>query len=412
MTKETEVTFRKLLIESVRKISSVKTLPSIDIDNRWFYIPEIKTLISPTLLNEFLQPKGTTQSFHVGIFSAGISELWQVVLAWILLESSKDMEVSVGCDVGVNAISTTREALDLVNRQDVIICTAGMEAILPEVLASHCDATIIAVPSDVSSGIDEGVVSFWSVSNISRAGIALFNINGIASACKCVNRIRALKSRGGSSLGDYNSNSLVSIEKGTKDQHQIEKFISAHCEKRHCAIKTSTKHPIHINQQQFTSHDLSQAQQLFILPFKSYKPMESTLRVAIIPGGFDDQQIANEIYQYFHILLVGDVQIIHPLSIPHVMKTPPVSLSNAHIVVAIAGSSGTFPNLISGMFPEKLIVAVPVSQQAMLSMVNGCVFGVPVMGTKNPALNAVTFVLSVLSPCNNGQAGTPPINKI
>lgn len=389
--------FRRALINSVREISRVKDPPAFPLKkNKWFYIPEIKTCLSPGLLARFLSTDEKPRRFRIGVFSAGISELWQVILAWVILESSKDMQVSVGCDVGVNAIQTTREALELVQHQDAIICTAGMEAILPEVVAAHAGgASILAVPSDVSSGIQQGVVSFWSISNISVPGLAIFNINSVASACRTVRKIYSLKLQ--FTTSDYHPNSLVVLSRGNKDDDQFNRFLQLHADKPYIVVKTAKSTDVLTHEgYQFKKKRLPGGIDLHM--HSATTQMESDLAIRIVYGGFADEQIAHEILAYLALLVKGDIQIVPYQPIFELMHSPDPLLSQGEVLVVVAGSSGTYPNLISGMYPNKLTVAVPVSEPSMISMVNGCVFGVPVVGCKSPALNAVTFVLSVLSP--------------
>lgn len=102
---------------------------------------------------------------------------------------------------------------------------------------------------------------------------------------------------------------------------------------------------------------------------------------------------------YFNVLFKGSVAMMPFQTMSQLLKHLPEELLEADIVVVVAGSSGTLPNFISGLLYGKLVLAVPCSEQALISMVNGCVFGVPVVGTRSVAFNTVVFVLSIVNKC-------------
>jgi NCAIR mutase (PurE)-related protein len=286
------------------------------------------------------------------------------------LGSYDNIQVSIACDVGVNAIHSTKQALELVQEQDIILCTAGMEAILPEVIACSTNAIVLAVPSNVSSGIGEGVVSFWSISNISTPGLGIFNINGIASACRCIQIVNDLMREGvpRERISAFRRDILLTMDTTDKQTEQVERFVTGNYGKRHMVLKALPNASISLPRGSFDIEDIG-IHRLYLHKSDKYEQLSGQTKIRIVVGGFADEHIAKEMLFYFRALYQGDVAIMEFQSISQMLKKVPEDLLTADIIVVVAGSSGTLPNFISGLLYGKLVIAVPCSEQALVSMV-------------------------------------------
>jgi len=91
-------------------------------------------------------------------------------------------------DVGVAALWRLQRILPELQRYDIIIAVAGMEAALPTVLAGLIDAPIIAVPAPVGYGVSAGgQVALSSCLASCSGAIMTMNIdNGYGAACAAI----------------------------------------------------------------------------------------------------------------------------------------------------------------------------------------------------------------------------------
>jgi hypothetical protein len=100
---------------------------------------------------EYADLKKADPPVKICVCSAGKAELGIVTLGYIyLIVAGYSVEPRV--DLGVDNIKKTKSIIGRINEPDVFIVTAGMEAILPTVLASISFRPIVAVPSNVSYG--------------------------------------------------------------------------------------------------------------------------------------------------------------------------------------------------------------------------------------------------------------------
>jgi len=119
----------------------------------------------------------------IGVISAGMSEVDIVTLGYIYL-TVLGYDAYPRVDLGVDNLRKTKTILAKINEFDIIIATAGMEAVLPIILGSITYKPIVAVPSSVSFGYgSEGYAGIQSIMNSSAPGIGIFNIGNIYGAC-------------------------------------------------------------------------------------------------------------------------------------------------------------------------------------------------------------------------------------
>ena len=99
-------------------------------------------------------------------------------------------------DVGVAGLHRLLARIDDINRAEVVIAVAGMEAALPSVLGGLIDRPIIAVPTSVGYGVSvDGLVALGALLSACAPGITVVNIdNGVGAAVAAV-RIARIAAR-------------------------------------------------------------------------------------------------------------------------------------------------------------------------------------------------------------------------
>lgn len=96
-------------------------------------------------------------------------------------------------DVGVAGLHRLFNYRDKINEARVIIAVAGMDAVLPSIVAGISKAPVIGVPTSVGYGSHfQGLSSLLTMLNSCAPGIAIVNIdNGYGAAClaSIINRL-------------------------------------------------------------------------------------------------------------------------------------------------------------------------------------------------------------------------------
>ena len=97
-------------------------------------------------------------------------------------------------DCGVAGLWRIQKALPDINRCDVVVAVAGLDAALPTVLGGLTMKPLFAVPTSVGYGIaDGGKTALRSMLASCSPGVAVFNIdNGYGAACAAARTLRAI----------------------------------------------------------------------------------------------------------------------------------------------------------------------------------------------------------------------------
>lgn len=97
-------------------------------------------------------------------------------------------------DCGVAGLWRIQKAIDDINRCDVVVVAAGLDAALASVLGGLTDKPIFAVPTSVGYGIAaEGRTALSSMLASCAPGVAVMNIdNGYGAACAAARVLRLL----------------------------------------------------------------------------------------------------------------------------------------------------------------------------------------------------------------------------
>lgn len=130
----------------------------------------------------------------IAIVCAGTSDL-AVAQECALVCEFLGAPASVISDVGVAGIHRLLARLPDIQRGDVVIAVAGMEAALPSVLGGLVDRPMIAVPTSVGYGVSiDGLVALASMLSACAPGITVVNIdNGVGAAIAAVRVARLVK---------------------------------------------------------------------------------------------------------------------------------------------------------------------------------------------------------------------------
>ncbi|WP_391089849.1 nickel pincer cofactor biosynthesis protein LarB [Vibrio sp. NH-UV-68] len=127
------------------------------------------------------------QKSHIAIVSGGSSDTG-VCHEIMQTLNYHGINASLYEDVGVSALWRLKNALQEINKANIIIAVAGMEAALPTVLAGMTPRPIIAVPTSVGYGVSEGgQLALHSCLGSCAAGVMTMNIdNGFGAACAAI----------------------------------------------------------------------------------------------------------------------------------------------------------------------------------------------------------------------------------
>ncbi|SEG37784.1 nickel pincer cofactor biosynthesis protein LarB [Vibrio hangzhouensis] len=127
------------------------------------------------------------QDTKVAIVSGGSSDA-RVCREILRTLNYHGFNASLHEDVGVSALWRLTDALDEINKANVVIAVAGMEAALPTVLCGMTDRPVIAVPTSVGYGVSKGgQLALNACLGSCAAGLMTVNIdNGFGAACAAI----------------------------------------------------------------------------------------------------------------------------------------------------------------------------------------------------------------------------------
>ena len=120
---------------------------------------------------------GVTKAGRVSVVSAGTADLPVAIEAAVTAELM-DCEVERQFDVGVAGLHRLLDRLEGLRQADAIVAVAGMDGVLPSVLAGLVSAPVIAVPTSVGYGASfEGIGPLLTMLNACSPGVAVVNID-------------------------------------------------------------------------------------------------------------------------------------------------------------------------------------------------------------------------------------------
>ncbi len=143
----------------------------------------------------------------VGIITAGTSDIPYAKECSLILKEL-GAEVINSYDSGASGIHRPHLSLKKVRDSDVLIVFAGMEGVLPTLIASMTDLPVIAVPTPIGYGFGgEGKGALTTMLQTCVPGILVVNIgNTVGAAAGAIRVLRAIgRGRGGEAKQDKKS---------------------------------------------------------------------------------------------------------------------------------------------------------------------------------------------------------------
>jgi len=114
---------------------------------------------------------------RVSVVSAGTADL-PVAMEAVVTARMMDRNVESHFDVGVAGLHRLLDQLEVLRRADAIVAVAGMDGVLPSVLAGLVSTPVIAVPTSVGYGASfDGVGPLLTMLNACSPGVAVVNID-------------------------------------------------------------------------------------------------------------------------------------------------------------------------------------------------------------------------------------------
>lgn len=133
------------------------------------------------------ESSGKNLKGNVGLITAGTSDLGVLLEAKSFLNFNK-IETKVFADIGVASLARLFYKLPEIQKMDILLVFAGMEAALPSVLAGLTPKPIIAIPTSTGYGVSEGGFSalLTTLSSCSPGVLAVNIDNGIGAAASAI----------------------------------------------------------------------------------------------------------------------------------------------------------------------------------------------------------------------------------
>ena len=133
------------------------------------------------------ESSGKNLKGNVGLITAGTSDLGVLLEAKSFLNFNK-IETKVFADIGVASLARLFYKLPEIQKMDILLVFAGMEAALPSVLAGLTPKPIIAIPTSTGYGVSQGGFSalLTTLSSCSPGVLAVNIDNGIGAAASAI----------------------------------------------------------------------------------------------------------------------------------------------------------------------------------------------------------------------------------
>ena len=156
-------------------------------------LPEVRHLPVPRILVHGPEPKRDRGRGTIAVLSAGTSDIPVAEEAAVTAELDGNEVVRI-FDVGVAGLHRLLARRDQVEAAEVVVAVAGMDGVLPTVLAGLFSRPVIAVPTSVGYGVAMGgLAALTTMLNACASGVAVVNIDngfGAGRMASMLNRKR------------------------------------------------------------------------------------------------------------------------------------------------------------------------------------------------------------------------------
>lgn len=139
-------------------------------------------------------PKPNPSGPRIAVVTAGTADTPIAEEATLCLEASA-IKVERINDVGVAGLHRLLDVVDVLQECSICIVIAGMDGVLPSVVAGLVAGPVIAVPTSVGYGASfEGLAALLTMLNSCAAGLTVVNIdNGFGAAMAAIRILSSLK---------------------------------------------------------------------------------------------------------------------------------------------------------------------------------------------------------------------------
>lgn len=157
-------------------------------------LPEARYLQAARLIVLGEAPSPTRGRGTIAVLTAGTSDIPVAEEAAVTAELAGNQVVRI-FDVGVAGLHRVLAHRETIESAEVVIAVAGMDGVLPTVVAGLFSRPVIAVPTSVGYGASfGGVAALLTMLNACAAGVAVVNIDngfGAGRIASLLNRVRA-----------------------------------------------------------------------------------------------------------------------------------------------------------------------------------------------------------------------------
>jgi pyridinium-3,5-biscarboxylic acid mononucleotide synthase len=157
-------------------------------------LPDVRYLEVPRLLVRGPTPAANAGRGPIAVLTAGTSDIPVAEEAAVTAELAGNQVTRV-FDVGVAGLHRLLAHRATVEAAEVVVVAAGMDGVLPTVVAGLFSRPVIAVPTSVGYGASfGGVAALLTMLNSCAAGVAVVNIDngfGAGRLAALLNRVRS-----------------------------------------------------------------------------------------------------------------------------------------------------------------------------------------------------------------------------
>ncbi len=140
------------------------------------------------------EPEPTRGRGAIAVLTAGTADIPVAEEAATTAELDGNRVVRI-FDVGVSGLHRLLSHRDTVEQAEVLVVVAGMDGVLPTVVAGLFSRPVIAVPTSVGYGVSMGgIAALLTMLNACATGVAVVNVDngfGAGRMASLLNRVRA-----------------------------------------------------------------------------------------------------------------------------------------------------------------------------------------------------------------------------
>ena len=195
-TGKTAAQIATLLVELGREggcVMATRVLPSVAAEIL-VAVPQARYLDAGRIVASGPAPAPTRGRGTIAVLSAGTADIPVAEEAAITAELDGNVVERI-FDVGVAGLHRLLAHRRKIEQAEVLVVVAGMDGVLPSVVAGLCSRPVIAVPTSIGYGASlGGIAALLTMLNSCASGVAVVNIDngfGAGRMASLLNRVRA-----------------------------------------------------------------------------------------------------------------------------------------------------------------------------------------------------------------------------